>query len=179
VLGFLFLAEPNKTEFNTALPMNAQKDINDIIRANILAAGGSTSVALTTYIFFGKECTNPLTASRCGLLLYSDHFFTRGICCEECYQRMLSLMPSRRTFLDRVWLFAELTDTGIEGCCLIHPHKPKGEPVHNVRFRNCCHECRAGHVQEFDVMARRYLLMGHMGLPRELAQVIMWFVIRV
>jgi hypothetical protein len=46
------------------------------------------------------------------------------------------------------------------------------------RTEKICQECIAGHRLCVITMQTRYMLMQHMGPPRELARAVMWFALR-
>jgi hypothetical protein len=97
--------------------------------------------------------------------------------CPDCCDRFLRFMPSCETFLDHFRVILTLDNTaGSKYTCLVHPKVLD----YYIRIeRICCSKCYKGYMDRARNMARRYLLATCMGLPRELAQEIIWFVVRV
>jgi hypothetical protein len=148
-------------------------DIDIVIRANILAAGGERRPS-GTYCY-RTVCTQP-HAQPCVIKLYANGYFSRSRHCHECYQRALSLLPLR-TYLERAQVFAVLRKAPYVEVCLVHPSKFMTS-YNKIVSRACCSDCRATHDWETGSMIERYLLVGCLMLP-ELARAIMWFAVRV
>jgi hypothetical protein len=81
-----------------------------------------------------------------------------------------------RTFLEKILVMGQL-ELGYESGCLIHP-KYLHLGYHEKR-QVYCTSCLNQYISEVGQMAGYYLLVISIGLPRELARCIMWFVMRV
>jgi hypothetical protein len=105
----------------------------------------------------------------------ADNWFAEGIFhCRPCYDKFITFLPPIGTFLERHQMIACFGRTGYPQICLMHYEDGLCMPKRAL----CCDNCRGNHERELAQMAGRYLLLLYMGLPRELAQVIIWFLCR-
>jgi hypothetical protein len=161
-------------------PVEPTMDIGARIRDNILAAGGDVVNQRIFQLTTRKVCM--ADAYACNIMIRiiptqtNDITFIRNISCEECYKDILSVVPMR-TFLDCHALFSELACVDDKSCCLVHPCMP--DVLSHVNAWTCCRECRNGYLGRFAQMIELYFLAHHIGLLPELAQVVMWFIVRI
>jgi hypothetical protein len=157
--------------------------LGDQIEANILAAGGWRIGGNLIFLDFnnlgctwwgdGNACHVHVNTTPNNWKIYANFL------CTPCYDKFLSLFPPTRTFLERAQLIARLDGASKKDSCLMHTERPTDFHHQVYKQQACCDDCRRQHKNEAAQLSQCYLLMIHVGLPRELARCIIWYVARV
>jgi hypothetical protein len=150
-------------------------DVKEIIRDNILRAGGTMS---RDPMRTGLDIT---CAHRANTVRYGVKFWGNEIRlwarCAECYAGMLSLLPPHRTLFERACLMTGLTSGTYESVCLMHAIKTRcnGSAWKIMAY---CDKCLRVHTTEVDEMIRRLVLVGGIGLLDDIVPHVRWMLAR-
>jgi hypothetical protein len=128
------------------------------------------------------DCPHLYCHPRCGVIAGSDNdgwFVGCDPYCEWTYSTFLNLLSPIETFADRARLLPHLVLIIVpRDRCILH-HKSDAKYIRACKRLVCCSDCRQRHQTESAQLTHHYLLVGHMGLPRELARYIIWLATQV